>query len=138
MNQLRTYVLLLTPGLLLLARPAPVATHHSFAAQFDRDKPVTVQGTVTKMEWINPHSWVHLAVKGPDGQPVIWSVELGTPNVLVRRGFTKQSLETGTEIVVAGYQAKNGENKMNGGYVTFKDGRRLFVGGSGPQEVPQK
>ncbi len=77
-------------------------------------------------------------VKGPDGKAVTWMVELGTPNVLVRRGFTKKALEAGTEIVVGGYQAKNGENKMNGGYVTFKDGTRLFAGGSAPLEVPQK
>ena len=96
-----------------------------------------MQGTVTKMDWINPHSWIHLEAKGPDGKTVTWMVELGTPNVLIRRGFTKKALEAGTEIVVQGYQAKNGENKMNGGYVTFKDGTRLFAGGSGPGEAPQ-
>jgi hypothetical protein len=137
MNQLRSRILLLTPLLLLLTGPVPVSAHHSFTAQFDIKKPVTVKGTVTKMDWINPHSWIHLEAKDPDGKTVTWMVELGTPNVLIRRGFTKTALEAGTEIVVQGYQAKNGENKMNGGYVTFKDGRRLFVGGSGPAEVPQ-
>jgi len=136
MNQLRSRVLLPTLLLLLLTLPTAVAAHHSFTAQFDANKPVTVRGTVTKMDWINPHSWIHLESKDADGKTVTWMVELGTPNVLVRRGFTKKSLEAGTEIVVSGYQAKNGENKMNGGYVTFKDGTRLFVGGSGPGEAP--
>ena len=133
MNQLRLRTLLLT---LLLMVPTVIAAHHSFTAQFDANKPVTVRGTVTKMDWINPHSWIHLESKDADGKTVTWMVELGTPNVLVRRGFTKKSLEAGAEIVVSGYQAKNGENKMNGGYVTFKDGTRLFAGGSGPGEAP--
>jgi Family of unknown function (DUF6152) len=136
MNQLRLRTLSLASLLLSLTLSVPVAAHHSFTAQFDANKPVTVRGTVTKMDWINPHSWIHMETKGPDGKTVTWMVELGTPNVLIRRGFTKKALESGTEIVVQGYQAKNGENKMNGGYVTFKDGTRLFAGGSGPGEAP--
>jgi len=136
MNQLRLRTLSLASLLLSLTISVPVAAHHSFTAQFDANKPVTVRGTVTKMDWINPHSWIHMETKGPDGKTVTWMVELGTPNVLIRRGFTKKALESGTEIVVQGYQAKNGENKMNGGYVTFKDGTRLFAGGSGPGEAP--
>jgi uncharacterized protein DUF6152 len=136
MNQLRLRTLSLASLLLSLTISVPVAAHHSFTAQFDANKPVTVRGTVTKMDWINPHSWIHMETKGPDGKTITWMVELGTPNVLIRRGFTKKALESGTEIVVQGYQAKNGENKMNGGYVTFKDGTRLFAGGSGPGEAP--
>ncbi len=88
-------------------------------------------------EWINPHAWIHLDVKGPDGKIVSWMIEGGSPNILLRRGFTKQSLQEGAEIVVEGYQAKNGENRANGANITFKDGKRLFVGGSNPDELPQ-
>ncbi len=113
-----------------------VWAHHSFTAQFDGTKPVTLKGTVTEMEWINPHAWIHMDVKGPNGKVVSWMVETGSPNILLRRGFTKKSLEAGTEIVVQGYMAKDGENKINGGNVTFPDGKRLFLGGSNPDELP--
>jgi hypothetical protein len=125
---------LLAVGTLL--SPVPILAHHSFAAEFDIKKPVTLHGKVTQMEWINPHSWIHLDVVGPDGKVVSWMVEGGTPNILLRRGFTKKSLEVGTEIVVEGYQAKNGENRANGSNITFQDGKRLFIGGSNPNELP--
>ncbi len=121
-------------GLLLAAR---IWAHHAFAAEFDIGKPVTLTGTVTQMEWINPHAWIHIDVKGPDGKITSWMVEGGSPNILLRRGFTKHSLETGTEIVITGYQAKSGENRANGANITFKDGKRLFLGGSNPDELPQ-
>lgn len=122
----------------LILATAPVWAHHSFAAEFDIDRPVTLTGTVTQMEWINPHAWIHIDVKGPDGKITSWMVEGGSPNILLRRGFTKNSLEAGTEIVITGYQAKSGENRANGANITFKDGKRLFLGGSNPDEQPQR
>jgi hypothetical protein len=116
---------------------APVRAHHAFAAEFDIKKPVKLQGTVTKMEWINPHAWIHIDVKSPDGKVTSWMVEGGSPNILLRRGFSKQSLEEGTVVIVEGYQAKNGENRANGSNITFTDGKRLFLGGSNPNEQPQ-
>jgi hypothetical protein len=121
-------------GLGLLFAALPLAAHHSFQAEFDQSKPVKLQGKVTEMEWINPHSWIHIDVTNPDGTVTNWMVECGPPGIMLRRGFTKRSLETGTEVSVQGYQAKNGENRANGSSVTFKDGRKLFVGGSNPDD----
>jgi hypothetical protein len=109
----------------------PVLAHHSFAAEFDAKKPVKLQGTVTKMEWINPHAWIYLDVKNTDGSVTNWMVEAGAPNALLRRGWTKASLLPGTEILVEGYQAKDGANRANGRDITFKDGKKLFVGSAG-------
>jgi len=110
---------------------APAVAHHAFAAEFDAKKPVKLRGTVSKMEWINPHAWIHVDVKSPDGTVVGWMIEAGTPNTLFRRGFTKNSLATGTEILVDGYQAKDGSNRANGRDVTCVNGRKLFLGSSG-------
>jgi hypothetical protein len=117
-------------GIFVLAASAgiPVWAHHSFAAEFDASKPVKLQGTVTKMEWINPHAWIHMDVKNADGTVTGWMIEGGSPNSLLRRGFTKNSLQAGTEIVVEGYQAKDGANRANGRDLTFPDGKRLFIG----------
>jgi hypothetical protein len=110
----------------------PLSAHHAFSAEFDASKPVKLRGTVTKMEWINPHSWIHIAVKGPDGKVENWMVEGGAPNALLRRGFTADSLPVGTEIIVEGYQAKDGAKRANGRDLIFaSDGRRLFMGSSG-------
>ncbi|MCE2559609.1 MAG: hypothetical protein J4F98_13660 [Acidobacteria bacterium] len=103
----------------------PVAAHHAFSAEFDADRPLQLRG------WINPHAWIHLEVANDDGSKAVWMVEGGTPNTLARRGFTKNSLLPGTEIVVDGYQAKDGSNKANGRDLTFPDGRKLFMGSSG-------
>jgi hypothetical protein len=118
---------------LVLTAVAAVAAqaHHSFAAEFDANQPVTLKGTVTRMEWINPHAWIHLDVKKPDGTIEQWMIEGGTPNTLVRRGFTKASLAEGTEITVEGFRAKNGKLRANGRDLILPDGKRLFLGSSG-------
>jgi len=115
----------------------PAWANHSFAAEFDRGKVVDLEGTIVKMEWVNPHAWIHVAVKNPDGTSTTWMVEANTPNGLLRRGFTKKSLEEGTEVLVRGYQAKSGDNKMNGSSMTFKDGKKLFLGSSSGDEEPE-
>ena len=115
----------------LNATAATVPAHHAFSAEFDAEKPVHLKGKVTKMEWINPHAWVHIDVAKEDGTLEKWMVEGGTPNALLRRGFTKNSLMPGTEILVEGYQAKDGALRANGRDLTLPDGRKLFMGSSG-------
>ena len=119
-------------GVLISASAA--FAHHAFAAEFDINQPVKLQGKVQKMEWINPHAWIHVDVTGADGKTVTWMVEGGSPNILLRRGFTKDSLLPGTEVTVEGYRAKNGDLRANGSNITFKDGKRLFLGGSNPDD----
>ena len=131
---MRTKVSVALAGACLMLAVAPVWAHHAFQAEYDDRKPVHLAGKVTEMEWINPHSWIHIDVVGADGKVTNWMVECGSPNIMLRRGFTKRSLEPGTELIVDGYQAKSGDTKANGGSVTFKDGRRLFVGGSNPDD----
>ena len=127
-------VLLGVASLMLAA--APMWAHHAFAAEFDAQRPVKLKGTVAKVEFINPHSWIHMDVKDSDGKVTRWMVEGGSPNALFRRGVTKDALPQGTEISVDGYQAKDGSNRANGRDITFADGRKLFVGGSNPDEQP--
>ena len=116
-------------GLVMMTIPG--LAHHSFNAEFDGTKPVTLKGTVTKMEWVNPHAWITMEVKGPEGNVVTWRVEAGAPNAMFRRGFRRDSLPVGTEIVVEGFLAKQMPNTANGRDLTFSDGRKLFVGSSG-------
>ena len=125
-------IMIAVAGVLLVSATVPVWAHHAFAAEFDAKQPVKFKGVVTKMEWTNPHVWIHLDVKQPDGTVEKWSVEAGTPNVLFRRGFTKQALLPGTEIVVDGYRSKDGTHRANGRDLTLPDGRMLFLGGSSP------
>src|SRR6059036_3705306 len=117
-------------GLLVLAT-VPVAAHHAFSSEFDSNRPVQLTGVVTKMEWVNPHSWIHVDVKKPDGTVEKWMIEAGTPNTLIRRGFTKASLLPGTAIVVDGYQSKDGSRRANGRDLTLPNGQTLFLGSSG-------
>ena len=117
---------------LLFLAVVPAWSHHAFAAEFYANQPVKFKGVVTRMEWTNPHVWIHVDVKQPDGTVEKWSVEAGTPNVLFRRGFTKDALKAGTEIVVDGYRSKDGTRRANGRDLTLPDGRVLFLGGSSP------
>ena len=129
---MRRMIVCLTVGVGLLVAGVPVWAHHAFAATYDDTKPLVLKGTVTKVELINPHSWFWLDVKMPDGTVVNWGFEGGSPNSLIKNGVTKNTLPVGTEIIVNGYQAKNGENKAVGVNMTFPDGRKLFFGGSAP------
>jgi len=118
-------------GLALSGWMSSASAHHAFAAEFDANKPVNFKGKITKMEWVNPHTWLHIAIQKDDGSSEGWAIEAGTPNVLFRRGFTRDTLPVGLEIVVDGYQAKDGSRRANGRDLTLPDGRKLFLGSSG-------
>lgn len=128
---MRTTLAVLMGFVMLANATARLVAHHSFAAEFDAKQPVLFKGTVTKMEWINPHVWIHMNVTQSNGKTEAWMVEGGAPTVLFRRGFSKTSLQAGTQIVVDGYRAKDGTNKMNAREITFANGRRLFAGSEG-------
>ena len=132
---MRTKLSVMIAGAALLVSAVPVLAHHSFAAEFDAKRPVKLQGTVTKMEWINPHAWMHISVNDPGKPPQEWMIEAGTPNTLFRNGLTKDSVKPGTQVIVRGYQAKDKRCtpacKANGRDVTFLDGRHVFMGSSG-------
>jgi hypothetical protein len=116
---------------LFLAAGVSVRAHHAFSAEFDAKRPIELKGTVVRMEWVNPHTWIHIDVKRPNGSVERWMIEGGPPNTLLRRGFTKGSLAAGAEVFVEGFQAKDRSRKANGRDVTFADGRKLFLGSSG-------
>jgi hypothetical protein len=122
---------ILGAGLIALAASVPVLAHHAFSAEFDANAPVTLRGPVTKIEWINPHAWIHMENKLANGKTEVWMVEGGTPNTLQRNGISRDSIKVGTVIVVAGYKAKDGRMRANGRDITFPDGRTLFMGSSG-------
>src|SRR5262245_13115983 len=137
---MRTKLTIALAGLGLLCATLPVRAHHAFAAEFDATKPIKLQGTVTKVEWINPHAWIHIDVKKSDGTVEQWMIEGGTPNTLFRRGVTRNSLPYGTVIIVDGYQAKDGTLKGNGRDITIHDGRKMFIGSTGtgvPNDQPK-
>lgn len=124
------YAVILLSIVLIGVWVAPLSAHHAFAAEFDASHPVKLRGTVSKMEWINPHSWIHVDVKDAEGKVTKWMIECGSPNTLLRKGFNKTSVAIGMEVLVDGYQSKDGSNKANGRDVTLPNGQKLFLGTS--------
>jgi hypothetical protein len=135
---MRTKLFTMIAGAALLLAAAPAWAHHAFAAEFDQNKPLKLKGTVVKWEVTNPHSWIHINVKADDGKTTLWMIEGGSPNNLYRLGFTKESLPPGSEIMVEGYQAKDGSTRAVGKNVTFADGRKLFLGLQSGEGAPDE
>ncbi len=136
---MRSYVLVGIVGVGVVMAARPVAGHHAFAAEFDATKPITVTGTVTKTEWVNPHSWIYMDGKDPAGKAASWSIEVGAPNAMFRRGLRKENFPIGSQIVVKGYLSKKDPHVVNGGSVTFTDGKNFLLGapGTGAPEPPK-
>ena len=128
----KTYTTLILGALALVIAAVPLVAHHAFGAEFDKDAPLRLEGKIVKLEWVNPHSWIHLEIEAEDGSTEVWMVEGGTPNVLLRRGLTRDCLSPGTVLIVDGYQAKDHSlPRANGRDVTFTEGRKFFLGSSG-------
>ena len=135
---MRIRLVLVATSMALVAAAAPARAHHAFASEFDARKPVKFTATVTKMEWINPHAWMHVAVKKPDGTVENWMIEAGSPNSLFRRGIDKNTVRVGMQVVVDGYQARDGSRRANGRDVTLPEGRKLFLGSQGTGAPEEK
>jgi len=136
---MRKLVIAVSVSLLVAAGAVPARAHHAFAAEFDAKQPVKFEkAVVTKMEWTNPHTWIHVDVTMPDGRKEAWAIEAGTPNVLFRRGFSKDSLKPGTAIIIDGYRAKDGSHRANGRNLTLPGGQTLFLGSSGTGTPEEK
>ena len=127
----RRHILVGIAGISLVLAAAPLRAHHAFSSEFDAEKPLKLEGTISKTEWVNPHAWIHIDVKKTGGASEEWMIEGGTPNTLMRRGVSKDTLKIGTAVVVTGYQAKDGSNRANGRDITYPDGRKLFLGSTG-------
>lgn len=125
-------------GVAALMSAVPLAAHHAFAAEFDVNQPVKVKGTITKVEWVNPHAWLYVDVKGDDGKVANWRFELGAPNAMIRLGWRKESVPAGLEVSITGFRAKSGDNVGNGRSIILPDGKELFSGGSGPGSEGKK
>jgi len=125
-------------GIVSILTAMPVRAHHAFSSEFDADKPVNLSGAVSKLEWVNPHAWIHIDVTGPDGKVETWMIETGSPNVLLRRGFNKSMVEIGTVLRIKGFAAKGGTRKANGGEMTLPDGRVLLIGSTGTGAPEEK
>jgi len=128
---MRSKLAIAVAGAILLLAAVPALAHHAFSSEFDVKKPIHFTGVITKVELVNPHAWFHIDVTGPDGKVTSWMIEAGTPNVLLRRGFTKNSVPVGTQVVVDGFQAKDGSSKGSGRDLTLPDGRKLLIGSEG-------